>query len=596
MDITFASPLVKALQGKGIRAVDTMKSWSRDNPLTLDLTELSDTDIKTIQATMLAWPHEHDVKSLLRTIDFWLRAKNDRNMTVRTLQMLPAVFREWMKKVPGYRLYKAEKGAPDIWVPYVFTNAEFHPARSSDDKDTATITLHYWEQGKVESQRHAFDWLDVRGKNVAQLLAGLGYVPETQDLRDANLRDAERYLNLRPQVGLQMLATGLLYGTRYGGATQLLVDGKKSRLIIDGEKYHQGREEGEGERVDAPNSFQTPFWAPRHKDEKTELQTDEDYVEPQEDDRSYYSRGSSSKKFEPVVVELPMHPYVTAFEADRHVFGRVHVRNLTPYIYDKSLKDKLVLPEAERWILDTLLGTAQVQFNDIIAGKAGGITVLSSGPPGTGKTLTAEVCAEEMERPLLKVASHQLGLTAEQLEKNLAWWFKVAARWGALLLLDEADVYVHERGDDIHQNAIVGSMLRILEYYSGLLFMTTNRDDIVDDAILSRCTAHVRYGLPGEENQRRIWRILADVSGVKALTDEAIVGIASRHPDLSGRDVKMLLKLCAMVHARTKEPIDVKMVEKVLPFRPALVTVAAEKGREVMGARRTKPPMPPIEV
>ena len=58
-----------------------------------------------------------------------------------------------------------------------------------------------------------------------------------------------------------------------------------------------------------------------------------------------------------------------------------------------------------------------------------------------------------------------------------------------LRLLDEADVFVLERGLDLVQNAIVAEFLRTLEYFDGLLFLTTNRMNGVDEAILARCAA-----------------------------------------------------------------------------------------------------------
>ena len=43
-----------------------------------------------------------------------------------------------------------------------------------------------------------------------------------------------------------------------------------------------------------------------------------------------------------------------------------------------------------------------------------------------------------------------------------------AQRWGAVMLIDEADVYIKRRDDDITMNAVVGVFLRVLEYFNGL--------------------------------------------------------------------------------------------------------------------------------
>jgi len=68
------------------------------------------------------------------------------------------------------------------------------------------------------------------------------------------------------------------------------------------------------------------------------------------------------------------------------------------------------------------------------------------------------------------------------------------------MLIDEADVYIKRRQDDITMNAVVGVFLRVLEYFNGLLFLTTNRIDDIDEAIVSRCIALIRFYSP---TQRR---------------------------------------------------------------------------------------------
>jgi AAA+ superfamily predicted ATPase len=188
------------------------------------------------------------------------------------------------------------------------------------------------------------------------------------------------------------------------------------------------------------------------------------------------------------------------------------------------------------------------------------------GPPGVGKTLTVEVYSEVMERPLYKVQSSQLGTDPQSVEKQLKEVLQRSERWGAILLIDEADVYIHERNADIEQNAIVGVFLRVLEYYRGVLFMTTNRGTIVDDAIISRLTARFRYEVPNINDQRKLWRILADQNNIK-LADAEIEIIVLRMQKLSGRDIKNLLKLAFVAEIRTGKPVTASTVERVAKFR-----------------------------
>ena len=131
-----------------------------------------------------------------------------------------------------------------------------------------------------------------------------------------------------------------------------------------------------------------------------------------------------------------------------------------------------------------------------------------------------------------------------------------------MLLIDEADVYVRERGDDIQQNAIVGVFLRILEYYRGVLFLTSNKATVIDDAIMSRSTAHLKYSPPDADELNRIWRVLSDQFGLK-LTDEFIEKAVATFPEVVGRDVKSILKLAIRFSRRNDEGVTIKLLRKL---------------------------------
>jgi SpoVK/Ycf46/Vps4 family AAA+-type ATPase len=59
-----------------------------------------------------------------------------------------------------------------------------------------------------------------------------------------------------------------------------------------------------------------------------------------------------------------------------------------------------------------------------------------------------------------------IGDRAVEVEANLESSFQLAHKWGCVLLLDEADIFLQKRDkEDIKRNSIVSVFLRVLEYY-----------------------------------------------------------------------------------------------------------------------------------
>ena len=80
-------------------------------------------------------------------------------------------------------------------------------------------------------------------------------------------------------------------------------------------------------------------------------------------------------------------------------------------------------------------------------------------------------------------------------------------------MLDEADVFLAKRaqaGDNIERNALVSVFLRVLEYYSGILFLTTNRIGTFDEAFISRIHMILYYPKLDEDFTYKIWMMNLD--------------------------------------------------------------------------------------
>lgn len=85
-------------------------------------------------------------------------------------------------------------------------------------------------------------------------------------------------------------------------------------------------------------------------------------------------------------------------------------------------------------------------------------------------------------------------------------WFDLAEAWNAVLLVDEADIFLEQRKNrDLSRNGLVTAFLRRMEYFRGLLFLTTNRVGQIDDAFVSRVHMAIGYERLSPEFRRNIW-------------------------------------------------------------------------------------------
>jgi len=103
------------------------------------------------------------------------------------------------------------------------------------------------------------------------------------------------------------------------------------------------------------------------------------------------------------------------------------------------------------------------------------------------------------------VCAGDLGTNAELLERNLVKTTSLAHKWGAIVLIDEADVYLEERSlQDIQRNGLVSVFLRHLEYFQGIIFLTTNRVTIFNNVFRSRITFAMKFDDLSTNAKRKI--------------------------------------------------------------------------------------------
>ena len=128
------------------------------------------------------------------------------------------------------------------------------------------------------------------------------------------------------------------------------------------------------------------------------------------------------------------------------------------------------------------------------------------GPPGVGKPLTAECVAEFTRRPLLPLMGGDIGAQSYDVERNLRDFLRNGQDWNAVVLFDEADVYLSSRdGRDIERNSVISVFLREIEYYRGILFLTTNRIGEFDEAILSWIHFPLHCSKFDPKRRKQVW-------------------------------------------------------------------------------------------
>ncbi len=435
-------------------------------------------------------------------------------------------------------------------LPYVVARIDYTPP-SNDETGRIFVELKANSKGELSTVQVRVSAGDIVGKTVAEIFAAKGLLRETPELIAAYDANSRHYFEWRARYGAQFTGTGLGFFAEDPTSQHRSNDWTRKEAVILSSGGNPARLVND-ESLLSNRALTLELTGDIVGNYLRKAAKSNNYTE--EDEVASASEAIGKDLFR----QIPVHPFVLMFHLDLHHYVWVHVEDLNPYVYQPDLKQKLVLPEEQTDLIDILTAEMDVLMDDIVAGKSGGTTVLCAGPPGVGKTLTAEVYAEIVRRPLYRVHSGQLGLNVAAMETALKEALLRAQRWGAVMLIDEADVYIKRRQDDMTMNAVVGVFLRVLEYFNGLLFLTTNRIDDIDEAIVSRCIALIRFHSPDEEARRRIWGVMSEQFALN-LEPVLIQTLVEIYPQTSGRDIKGLAKLVAKYcrHRDTRPDLDV---------------------------------------
>jgi SpoVK/Ycf46/Vps4 family AAA+-type ATPase len=245
--------------------------------------------------------------------------------------------------------------------------------------------------------------------------------------------------------------------------------------------------------------------------------------------------------------------------------------HIGPVTWNTEAFSRLVLKPKKKELIRALvtIHLTSKQAADIIEDKGNGLIILLHGSPGTGKTLTAESVAEIAGKPLYRVTCGDIGTDAEGVEKYLESVLLVGTIWDCVVLLDEADVFLEERQvTDLARNALVSVFLRVLEYYNGILVLTSNRVGTFDEAFKSRVQLAVHYPVLDEEGRFEIWS-----NFIRTLRDRKVdmdfneldrkIPLLARNK-LNGRQIRNLVWTAGQLAKYKGERLEYTHLEQVI--------------------------------
>lgn len=214
---------------------------------------------------------------------------------------------------------------------------------------------------------------------------------------------------------------------------------------------------------------------------------------------------------------------IKAYNLKRKKWVDLHLDGLREISWNTKAFESLVLNKKTKRLIQALISN-QIETGkstDLISGKGNGLIMLLHGGPGTGKTLTAESVAEIAKKPLYPVTCGDIGTKPEDVDRYLESVLYLGKIWGCVVLLDEADVFLEQRSlEDLQRNALVSVFLRVLEYYDGILILTSNRVGTFDEAFKSRIQLAVHYRNLTTHQRTKIWENF--ISRLRELNEEGI--------------------------------------------------------------------------
>ncbi|KAL1599765.1 hypothetical protein SLS60_007569 [Paraconiothyrium brasiliense] len=397
------------------------------------------------------------------------------------------------------------------------------------------------------------------------------FAPDHANLREKLLQRGRKFESLRG-FHVTNVHGKKFVPTRCGYSVEPIA----GRFVVDAHAYYFCQSEV------APKLVDSILGTPGQKnddddDDDDEEDSDDDYVvedggkDTPAETEANNDKSQRNENLKPLTDDecLLAVPRVKGFDLQGKEWCLVNVDDIRDPEWNDHPYDNLVLKEEQKTLLMAFADN-QVRntgFDDFVKHKGEGTIILLAGPPGVGKTLTSEAVAEKSRVPLYMLSAGELGSRPEDLEAGLKRALTCCQLWGAVLLIDEADVFMESRSsNNLIRNELVSIFLRQLEYYQGLLFLTTNRISTIDPAFRSRVDLILPYHDLDEAARKQVWknfirRLPADDVQMNDSDFDELAKTA-----MNGREIKNLIKTALVLGARDK-PLKMNHFDVVLGIR-----------------------------
>ena len=177
-----------------------------------------------------------------------------------------------------------------------------------------------------------------------------------------------------------------------------------------------------------------------------------------------------------------------------------------------------------------------------------------------------------------------------------------ATRWGAILLFDEADVLLQARRDyeysNLKRHDLVSSFVGFIEYYQGIVFITTSRVTRFDGVLMPRID--VTIGMPPLDRGRRvaIWRNQIQdsidggfISGPRSADLHMLAQENWSNDNLNGHQIKKAVKTARVLAERKRKMLGSSEIETMLKMEREFQERVGHSGEEKekkAGAKKDK--------